>query len=198
MKIMAAYNSGNQEDGMELKTMTWPDSAMILSGKPLFLPEDEGLTIMFGIGARITAVGKSIKPKFAHRYYNELAPMAFILKTPVAEALKKGADPKACDIMADYTVICGEAVEASEASGSSVFNATLSPLKGGENAVASFNADNTQQLLAGAISKASELNTVKTGDIVGRIFDIGIKAKTDSLLKVEAFGREALIENKLK
>ena len=170
MKIIAVYESTRNSEGHTGKgILVWPDSVMIRSRKPLFLPDDGVYYIHEGIGARIDAVGKSIHKKFARRYYDEICAIAYILPESVSDCLIQKADPVACDIAADYTLICGDYIPALE----------------------------TETEINEAISIASCRNTLKTGDIVAIIFRERRKAERDSVLKISLRGN-TLIENKLK
>lgn len=51
-----------------------PDSALLLCGKPFFIPELPGpWTVTYYAAFRISRLGKSIAPRFAHRYYDAVA-----------------------------------------------------------------------------------------------------------------------------
>ena len=100
MKLMAVYDSANAEGEHTRRTMVWPDSALVRTGKPVFIPEGN-YYIHAGLGARIDAVGKTVAPKFAGRYYKEIFPVIFLLPEEASKTLAEGRDPKACDIVAD-------------------------------------------------------------------------------------------------
>lgn len=169
MKILAAYESTTVEGPAGRKVLVWPDSVMIRSRKPLFLPDDGDYYIHKGLCVRIDAVGKTIAGRFAGRYYNEMAPMAFVLPAAVSDALAEGTDPAACDIVADYTLICGDFIP-----------------KSGELTE-----------IDDAIATASRRNTLKTGDIVATLSPKREKAERETVIKISLEGK-TLIENKLK
>lgn len=51
-----------------------PDSALLLCGKPFFIPELPGpWSVSLYLAFRISRLGKTIAPKFAHRYYDAVA-----------------------------------------------------------------------------------------------------------------------------
>lgn len=53
-----------------------PDSALLLAGRPLFLPDFAAQPMAdIHIGIRINRLGKAVAQKFAHRYYDALAPV---------------------------------------------------------------------------------------------------------------------------
>lgn len=175
-------------------SMVWPDSAIIRSGKPVFLPEESDCFIHCGFGARISAVGKSIRPKFAPRYYTELFPVAYVLGRTASDALQKGECPLAKDIVTDYSVITGEPVEMI---GQNTAEASLTSLATREltdrlNISANFSVINN------LIAIASERNTLKTGDIVASISSERMAARRDTLLRLMIEPEKYSIENKLK
>lgn len=192
MKIIAVYGQDRvQADAM--KIMVWPDSVMIRSGKPLFLPEYGEYGVKGGIGVKINAVGKSIRPKFAGRYYSEITPMAFILPQNVIDCLEEGGDPLACDIVADYSIICGDYIQ--PFAESFLIEIREEGIRHYQHNVEIRDLSN---LIASAIATASRQNTLKTGDIVGIVLPGSLKAEYDSILKM-TFGQEfSLLVNKLK
>lgn len=174
MKIIATYKSPKDEGPACIKTLVWPDSAMIRSGKPVFLPEEETLMLP-AMCVRIDAVGKTVAPKFAGRYYNEIAPMAFLLSRASASAIAEGKLPEADDIVADYSVICGDFTD-KEGLGLEGF----------------------RSIIADSIAAASRRNTLKTGDIVAYITEnspVHVEPDTKLTMKI---GGKTLMENKLK
>ena len=196
MKIIAAYESNRGRDGSGYNILVWPDSAMILSRKPLFLPEEED-SIHVGIAAKIKAVGKSVKPKFAHRYYDAIAPAAFIFSSSVSSKLNRKEDPEATDIVADFSVICGDFTDAEGLNEDLTLSLSIKTLSGDERLSENLEVNNWENLLAEAIARATERNTIKTGDTVAVLLPGSFPAGRDSLLSIGING-VALIENKLK
>lgn len=72
MKIIGLTLINKQEQGsyaMYLK----PDSALVVNGKPFFIPQENGeYYAHLCVVAKINRLGKNIAPKFAYRYYDEL------------------------------------------------------------------------------------------------------------------------------
>ncbi|MBO5455038.1 MAG: hypothetical protein J6A20_00815 [Muribaculaceae bacterium] len=57
-----------------------PDSTVVMSGRPLFLPEDGKEMIAEGhIAVRISRLGKNISAKFASRYYDAVTVMLRVI-----------------------------------------------------------------------------------------------------------------------
>lgn len=205
MKILAAYWSDTHTDESpkgRIKVMVWPDSAMVRSGKPVFLAEGRN-SLMTGIAARIDSVGKTIKKKYAKKYYSEIAPMAFLLKKDIAFLISKGKDPGGSDIVADYSVICGDfkpldSIELSP-DGEISLELNLSSLKTISLDEVKFHKDKfkAESLLSETIETTSMDNTLKTGDIVAYIHPFFHTVSPDTLLRISLGGNYSL-ENKLK
>lgn len=202
MKIIGAYKSKSGEPTTGMNILVWPDSTMIRSGKPLFVPDDGFYMFCIGFGAKIKSVGKSISARFASKYYDEVAPMAFLFNSDVARQLLAGEDPAATAIVADYTVICGDFIPRCEEPRDGVaVEISVTPLPTAEKSVEpasiSLFMKDIEGEMAGAIVRASIHNTLKTGDIVAFLTTDFIKAFPETLLKVGVDGK-LLIENKLK
>lgn len=198
MKIIGIYESKDTVDGGSPRVMGWPDSVMIRTGKPLFLPGDDCF-IHPALGIRIDAVGKTINPKYALRYYNETAPMAFVFNEEVSRSIMNREDPCAYSIMSDYSIICGKFIGKEILSDSIFLETSLSnPLNGQEKIEVQINVENPAETIARAVSVASRRNTLKTGDMLAVIYPQRIKAEVDTVLHV-GFGKDMnLLENKLK
>ena len=51
-----------------------PDSALVLQGRPLFMPEEgEGWQAQICLAVKISRLGKNISEKFAPRYYDAVS-----------------------------------------------------------------------------------------------------------------------------
>ena len=203
MKIIAAYSSSSPQNQSGLNTLVWPDSAVVKSGKPIFLPEDEKMDISFGIGAKIHSVGKSIKEKFSYRYFDEIMPMVFFFKQNIAADISYGHTPSECDFVRDYSVIFGDciSVEYFKESNNKNLNVTFSPLNSrlstSNKESATVELDNILDDLYASVSFTSINNTLKTGDIVAYLFRDILPVFPETLIKAEFNGKN-LIENKLK
>lgn len=205
MKIALAYRSNVSRDSSGYNILIWPDSSMIKSGKPIFLNDlDECNYILTGIGAKIKSVGKSIKSKFASRYYDEMMPMAFITKHRVADLITKNEDPKACDIVTDYAVVNGntflkDILETKDELKVEVKLTSLyiSAINDGSSIDTAFICCDIEKAVDNAIESASKGNTLKTGDIVAFLLPGTYPAEHDNLLEITIDGRK-LLETKLK
>lgn len=202
MKIMAAYKSGSSPNRSGREILIWPDSAMILSRKPLFLPERDNF-VMTAVGARITGVGKSIREKFAGRYYSEMAPMAFILGRDTADCISREESPRGCDFVTDYSVVCGDFISKTEIGHEAGMHVSVSPLGFTEpQDPAPYSATITiREPLHGideAIADASVRNTLKTGDIVAYLTGTILTATPETLLTLTFDTHKPLLETKFK
>lgn len=197
MKFIAVYPSESR-DQAGMKILVWPDSAMVRTGRPVFVADEGSSRVLVGVAAKITAVGKSIEPRFASRYYEEVAPMAFIVKEEVAERLDKGIDPAACDIVADCSVVCGDTVSPDLGGVKEMNVICRSLLHGGETETKrGYPTEGLDRRLADAIATASRANTLKTGDYVAFLLPGHFPAEPDSVVRMTLDDR-ILLENKLK
>lgn len=124
-----------------------PDSALLLCGKPFFIPELPGpWTVTYHLAFRVSRLGKSIASRFAHRYYDAVA-IAAKPSTPAA-------DPVIVSAM-DGGLIVGEWIPYD---GESPLAISI-----GDTGI---NLSATQLELDAATARLSRLMTFKMGDIV--------------------------------
>lgn len=198
MKLIAVYGQNNKENRDNLFTPVWPDSALIRTGKPIFLPDDCNYFVHVALGARIDAVGKSISRKFARKYYEDFLPVCLILNEETSEAFAGQTEAGASGLVADYSVIIGEGAELPENSKVEEIELSLSSLYGDNNINLRIKTENIQDLVDTAISRASGRNTLKTGDYVCALLPGRLPATRDMLLRVSIGSGRPLIESKLK
>ncbi|MDE6028229.1 MAG: hypothetical protein K2G23_09170, partial [Muribaculaceae bacterium] len=77
MKIISIIPSSQAERAVLplIPTLAYPDSAMVRSGNPIFLPDFNcSFSGIFYLAVKISRLGKSIAERFATRYYSEAAP----------------------------------------------------------------------------------------------------------------------------
>lgn len=124
-----------------------PDSALLLCGKPFFIPELPGpWAVTYYPAFRVSRLGKSIASRFAHRYYDAVA-VAAKPSTPAA-------DPVIVSAM-DGGIVLGEWTPYD---GQSPLEISI-----GETVVS---LPAAQLELDTAIARLSRLMTFKMGDIV--------------------------------
>lgn len=200
MKIIVIYDTDKDQAKAGMNILVWPDSALIRSGKPVFLP-DENLKFHVGFVARMDGVGKTIKSRFAGKYYSSVAPALFFLPSRASERLHNKMHPYACDIVADFVVVCGDFIDKSELQTDS--KDTVIRLENKDLESSSVIKDETSVLsfigkrIEDSIEEASIRNTLKTGDLAGFILSDSYDAVPDSLIKIMV-NNKLLIENKLK
>lgn len=199
MKVLAAYPSATESRTLSDGVLCWPDSATVKSGKPVFIPDCHDSCIFAALGVKVKAVGKSIKSRFAPRYYNDVLPLAFIINSFNAEKIKSGLFPAANNLVADYSVICGDSINADSLQEYATIGTELSPLAamGSEEKRMKISKRCRIDLINEAICAASRDNTLKTGDFVAFILPEYFQASRNTLLKISLNG-QTLIENKLK
>ena len=135
------------------------DSAVTNTGKPFYLPEKLGLvTVALGAAIRITRLGKSIAPKFAGRYFKEIAPVLHFSLPEYREKLKMAGLP----------------LDASENFDRSLFVGEFQPIEGmreinlrvNEKKVSCWKIEDLYFDLNDLIADLSTMNTIKMGDLI--------------------------------
>lgn len=199
MKLIATYLS--KQDGLidRSKILVWPDSALIRSGKPVFLPEEDGkYMVHYGLGVKITGVGKSIMPKYSSRYYEGVAPVVFILRKEVSDKISHHEDPYASDLVEDFSVIVGEFADSDKGKDELELTAVTSyPGRSLPDTEETSVILDATRVLDEAVSTASRRNTLKTGDIVAFFIDRKSKPEINTVIRISVNG-ELLLENKIK
>ena len=143
-----------------------PDSALLLQGRPLFMPEEgEGWQAEICLAVKIGRLGKNISEKFAPRYYDGLScAMRLVLPSaPEMDSVISGMDS---------SIVHGEWLEAGKAAG---------PLTLSVGTVKIRLAPQAPEV-AGAISAISRYTTLKMGDII-------LLPASDAMVPLEAPGR---------
>lgn len=197
MKLMAVYESKGLSGNTTPKVMVWPDSSIIGTRKPVFVPDDTEYNIHICLAARIDAVGKTVRKKFAHRYYKDVMPVGILLTKEASDKVASLEDPLACETVADYTIIVGQPVKKEE-NGDYQLEISRKHLdtESGEEILDIITF--TKECLEEAIEKSSIKNTLKTGDIIATLSSFRFPALRETLLKVTTNRSNISIENKLK
>lgn len=159
MKLIAI----NRKAGEPIKSVhaieLYPDSAPVLSPKPVFLPDwgvDAGFKAVICPSYRISRLGKAISPKFAARYYDEVALSARIFpgNSPILPEIARPDIVKAWD----GSVVIGK----------------WQPAAPGDPFIIAPEADPTLRIgvtpeaidIDNMIAAVSEIMTLKMGDII--------------------------------
>ena len=137
-----------------------PDSAMILPGRPFFMPEwDEGWTARLHPALRIGRLGKNIAPKFASRYYDGIT-LALRVSLPDETRLQGILSGM------DSTLVTGQWLGPDCAeSGMTVSVATSMP-SGADTVSETVEIDPLRAAADGIIAGVSEYMTLKMGDVI--------------------------------
>ena len=128
------------------------DSAVSNIGKPFYLPEFMGKTIVgLSCTVRISRLGKSIDPRFAYRYYAEYAPVLHFVLPAYESELKDRGLPLDASRSFDRSLFVGEFMSLSD----------KSPLYLRINGIekAEFNFNKFNEKIDNSVSAASRLNT---------------------------------------
>lgn len=166
MKILAVYDIPESDDE-EGSMLVWPDSTLVRSGKPVFMPDfPSGCVIAMGIGIKIARLGKSITNRFSSRYYNEVTAIALVVSAANAEAMSQAYRAIDPNYAADYSVVCGNFILKEEFFKSGKIDIKASSERGECISNANWYESDFPHTLNSAIEFASRHNTLKTGDIV--------------------------------
>lgn len=143
-----------------------PDSALLLQGRPLFMPEEgEGWQAQICMAVKIGRLGKNISEKFAPRYYDGLS-CAMRLVLPSAPEMASVIDGM------DSGIVHGEWLDASKAAGTMTVSV---------GAVEIHLAPQAPEIVK-TISGISRYTTLKMGDII-------LLPASDTMIPLEAPGR---------
>lgn len=142
-----------------------PDSALLLKNQPFFYPEfSHQVDHEVEVVVRIDRVGKSIKERFAHKYYSSVAlGIDFTARDLQREAKAKGL-PWTLSKGFDGSAVISDFISLAELGGD-VQNLTFSLLRNGETV----QSGNTSQMLCSVdrmISYISDFMLLRTGDII--------------------------------
>ena len=160
MKIIVVKNNYSVEIGE--KNQGWyllADSAMTNTGKPFFLPENCGNVMVYlGMAVKINRLGKHIEEKFAHRYYDQYAPVVhFVFESEENLLLSRGLPGDEARNF-DRSLFVGEfkALEDMKPIGFR-YNGEFKSV---------FDADKLKISIDEVIHRVSRLNTMKIGDLI--------------------------------
>lgn len=163
MKIIVLEN--NYEKAPIDDFLSWyliADSALTNWGKPFFLPLEMGkVEVTASIGVRISRLGKSISPKFAKRYYHEVAPILHFRFPELKEKLMKRGLSFSPAVSFDKSLFYGEFFEMPE----NLEQLKLEMKLNGETKV-TFDVSKLNTRIDDVIAKVSEMNTLKMGDLI--------------------------------
>lgn len=184
MKAIAITNNlripGSEPEGKQ----GWffiADSGVSNTGKPFYLPEGVGKTVAaVGIAVRISRLGKSVQPKFASRYFREIAPAIYFHLPELEEKLLREGLPGDAARSFDRCLMIGEYREYSP-------EATVELIINGEHKTGISGAMLVKPIEE-CIAMVSRLNTLKMGDVVLPGMSRGIELKEEDVIEVKGTG----------
>lgn len=186
MKIMAIYDKMTDQGNLVKSMLVWPDSALIRSGKPVFIPDyKSGWEVLIGMGVKIDRLGKSITKSFSSRYYNEVTPIAFLLSKRNTDAITLNIRGIVNEYVADYTVICGNFINKETLPSPSIWKMEITTKKVLDRKVLEWVCSDFEREMSSAIEYASRCNTLKTGDLIAVFIPkLSAPAERDTRLEV--------------
>lgn len=141
-------------------TTTWyflPDSALTNAGKPFFIPEfADNFVAIPSVAVKISRLGKSVDPRFASRYYSEIAPAIHFKAPELEKSLVAESLPADRARAFDRSLFIGEFMNAGDfkdrdiaftVNGQKVYDLNLTAMpKGIETLISDISADNTLKM----------------------------------------------------
>lgn len=141
-------------------------SAILQGGNPYFVPDfDSSFEARPALALRIGKLGKSIAPRFAHRYVEAAAPAAMMVASGMLRRLQREGLPWSGAVSYDRSVAIGKFSPLSfEELSRCRFSLSLISESG--TSVAEWDARNLEYSVEETISSLSRDNALKTGDII--------------------------------
>lgn len=197
MKVFVTVNNyGGTEDnaGGENKRGTgWyilADSAVSNTGKPFYLPDEYGKTVAYlCVAAKISRLGKSVKKKFATRYYSEYAPAVCFQLPEYAEKLRNSGLPEDPSRNFDKALIVGDFIPKEEIGELEFW------LNGESRSI--FKVEELLKSTDELLECISDINTLKMGDLVVPGLNGDIPLKEGDLIEIKK-GRERMFHVRVK
>lgn len=178
MKIIGIEN--NYSPAASDSTQAWfvlADSAITNTGKPFYIPENVGrVNVSPGIALRINRLGKHIAPRFAGRYYSEHVPvLLFSLPDMEADLRSKGL-PTDASRNFDRALFAGDFKSRDELEELALYK--------NKDKVSLFSLCNLVLSIENIISRVSEINTLKIGDLIIPALGESVNIDIDDFLEV--------------
>lgn len=165
MKIVQVFSYDRESDAFAMRT--FPDSALLKGGKPVFLPYDgHEYLLSVGVALVVGKLGKGFAPRFADRYVERVAPVALFEDSTMAKALAgKNTDISMARCF-DGAVNIGCMLPPHTLTETITFR--LEPLRGNGSGAKEygFSAQTVMPRWREAVSFMAQTMTFKTGDMV--------------------------------
>ncbi len=145
----------------------WPDSCLLLSNRPLFVPDfDKAFFAIPAIAAKIGRIGKNIATRFAHRYVSRTTLALIILpETAIEDYIERHLSPPSSMVCFDSAIVIGDFDEGFEGLPSELGLKLEFHRSGDDGAPISFEKVAQTGKIIDIISDFSVRNTLKNGDI---------------------------------
>ena len=163
MKAIAIVNNIKSDlSSLPPALLDIPDSCMIRSGKPFFIPEfDSDFRAYASVAVRIERLGKCIATRFAERYYSHITAAISMRAENTLLALRREGLPWSEAMVFDRSLILGDFVTKEEfhESGETIL------VECGERKLESSLSDLNKDIDE-VIAYVSSNNTLRTGDVI--------------------------------
>lgn len=168
MKFFAPSNIFISDDSKaDNDWMVWPDSCMLLSNRPLFVPDfEKAFYALPALAGKIGRLGKSIAERFAYRYVNEIAAALIIFPESALKALYAGINPPAGEFCFDNALVVGDFFPYSAESDQTIRIQRISSSPDSPDSADSESLEGSLRAFYPIISSFSRRNTLKMGDVV--------------------------------
>lgn len=170
MTIYAIVNNllkthDNAESGNPIWTVI-SASAILQGGNPYFVPDfADHYEVRTALALRIGKLGKSIAPRFAHRYIDATAPACVMLASDMLRTLQDKGLPWSSAISYDRSVAIGKFAPCPyDQIGDS--NVEMTMISDGKEIIEKLPSSSFSDVIADTISALSRDNALKTGDII--------------------------------
>lgn len=185
MKVIVIENNYSQADkDTDLSWYIVADSAISNAGKPFYTPDlYGGVAVSVSLAFRFSRLGKSVAPKFASRYYKEIAPAVHFQLTDLKADLQNRGVSFSPAVSFDRSVMAGDYVAIETLNENISLN-----LKINGELVGKWNLLEMRQGINEVIGVFSRLNTIKMGDVMLPALGAQFTIKEGDFLEVTGEG----------
>lgn len=161
MKIFCVVNNYGKPGNGDSEWYTLPDSTILRSDNPFFIPEfDSEFVAVPTVALRINRLGKSVAPKFAHRYYSEATMAACVVAKNLLKELSAAGKPWSRAVAFDRSCLTGDFIDKEELFGAESIKVRC----GSKEDIYDLKA--IRMSIDEMVAVVSCDNTLKTGDMV--------------------------------
>lgn len=185
MKVFVCVNNyGDENRGNAGGWYYLADSSVTNTGKPFYLPENMGrVTVSLSGIIKISRLGKLVTPKFAQRYFSEMAPGLHFTLPDYKNHLKEEGLPEDPARNFDRSLFVGDFMEFST-------DKSFELWKNGEM-IRMFNFNELLVSPEDLIAEISVMNTLKMGDLLVPGLSGEIELGIGDFLEVKTNGENA-------